>query len=546
MKKTVLLLILLFAVFRVTMGQNTWPKSYAQPGIFMYNVIQDIDHGFLVVAQFNYDGNTYLLKFDANANLLWKKCLHYIKTPELSATHFIKDHFYNTYIIGTTWDTDPVMGDAFILQLDSTYRKVKSMVYTDTVGNDQQYFGCSFDFNDSLLTVFGSGFNQFSNHFLFIRKPDFSVHSIYNTEGGSVLNNILSLNNSNYFTFRDWYHLKGGDTNLAAIRTPILKFSASGKDLKYFKFFGYDNDLLSHGYKLFYNKKGTIFVFSSYFSERNGSIQNKRYSPMVFECDTNGEMLNYRVYSDSLINQELYDVLQFYDSTYFMLMDWYTGSTSGSGLKIRKIKIYKLDANANRIDSVYLTNNGKSYYKDGHSSSFLIKTFDNKIMCVLNEVDSNFSNPRISFVRLDANLKQDTTRYRNLQYDFGLSIPNDTLTLSSSPITYLHADTTFPELKLEKPSGTIKLQEVTRYAFYPNPVKETATLSIQNPHNGFVEIVLFNANGQLVQEMYKRPGEGYGEECIPLNLATNTPGMYYIKVFVAHHLQHIIKIVKEE
>lgn len=546
MKKTVLLLIFLLAVFGIIIGQNAWPKSYPQQGIYMYNVIEDIDHGFLAIAQYNYDGNTYLLKFDANANLLWKKCLHYIKTPEVWASHFIKDRFYNTYLIGTAWDTDPVKGDAFILHLDSAYRKVKSMVFTDTVGSDPQYFGCSFDFNDSLLTIFGSGFNQFSNHFLFIRKPDFSIHSVYNNEGGAVLNNMLSLNHSNYFTFREWYHLKGGDTNLAAIRTPILKFSDNGKNIKYFKFFGYDNDLLSHGNKLFCNTKGAIFVFSTFISERDGSIQNKRYSPMAYECDTNGKMLNYHILCDSLINQELYDVLQFYDSTYFMMMDWYTGSTSGAGSRIHKVKIYKLDANANRIDSIYLTNNGKPFYKDGHSSSFLIKTFDNKIMCVLNEVDSNFSNPRITFVRLDANLKPDTTEYRNFQYDYGLSIPSDTITLSGSPITYLHADTTYPELKLEKPSGAIKIPEAIHYAFYPNPVKETATLNFQNSHNSFVEIVLFNTNGQLIQELYNRPGEVSGEECIPLNFTTIKPGMYYIKVFLAHHLQYTIKIVKEE
>lgn len=544
MKKSLAITVFLFSHW-FTFAQNNWPKSYAMPGIYLYNVIEDVDHGFLAVAQYNYDGNTYLLKFDANANLLWQKCLHYTLSPELWVTHFVKDRFKNTYLIGCTYDTDPASGDAFILQLDSVYNKVKGLVLTDTVSKEQQYLGCSFDFSDSLVLINGWGFNKWSNsNLLFIKKSDFGIKSILNSSCGSGYNNQARANSSNYYTWTDWHYLKGGDTNLVAIRAPLLKIDTFTQQIKFYKFFGFDNNLLSSGYKLFLNSKNNLFVFSGFISVDNNVIHNKIYSPMIFECDTNGKSIRYGVFNDLKINQEFSDVIKFDDSLYYLSMS-YTENSSGLNA-VRKIKILKFLENGARPDSIYLNNNGKNNFINGSlGCTFLIKTFDNKIMCVINEVDSNFSHPRISFVRLDANLKKDTTEYKNLQYDFGIKVPNDTITLSGSPIAYLHTDSTYQMLKFEKPNGVITLPVVNQYSFYPNPVKESATLNFQNPHNEFVELVLFNSEGKFIQEMYAGPGGPNLQENISIHFKLIPTGIYFIKVFVGHHLQHTIKIVKE-
>lgn len=93
----------------------------------------------MAIATINNDGNSYLLKFDANTNLLWKKCLPYQIKRELWATRFIKDEFKNTYIVGSYWGLDTTFGDLFILRLDSCFKKTKCVIYTDTVEPYQQF-----------------------------------------------------------------------------------------------------------------------------------------------------------------------------------------------------------------------------------------------------------------------------------------------------------------------------------------------------------------------------------------------------------------------
>lgn len=524
-------------------AQNTWPKSYKQPAIYLGNIIEDNDHGFLATAFYNYDGNTWLLKFDANANLLWKKCLHYNKTPQFWATHFIKDRFKNLYLIGATWDTDTVSGDAFIMQLDSCYRKIKSVVYTDTLDKDQQYFGWSYDFSDSLLLIDGWGFNTFSSHLIFANKADLKPRVVYNTYFDTFANTLLKMGNAAYIAKTDYYYLiNTTDTTSAAIRTALFKIDTATGNVLFYKFFGYNEDLLSMGHQAFRNKAGNLFVFSIFRDKLNEKVYPE-FSPMVFECDTHGVMLNYKVFCDDKVLQGYESVLQYNDSLYFLACMYQSKDLPLGGAQ--QIKFYKLNAQANRIDSFYMNNFGRKYFTEHATYNVnLIRTFDDKIMCVFREYDSNLTNPRITFFKFDTNFKPDTTQYRNLVYDAGCGVMNDTITLAGSPIIELEADTTYSYIRLQRSVGVIEVPKGYRLAFYPNPVKEHATLCFENSKQDEVRIELYDAKGSFVNEMYRGNAAGSRQDNIGLSFQGLPAGMYYIKVYTANKLQHTVRCIK--
>lgn len=524
-------------------SQNTWPKSYAQPLIDLYSVIEDNDHGFLATATYNNDGNTWLLKFDANANLLWKKCLHYDKWPELWSTHFVKDRYKNLYLIGSTWDTDPVSGDAFILKLDSCYHKVNSVVYTDTLDKEQQYIGWNYDLNDSLLLLSAWGFNAFSNHLIFANKADLLPKKTWNCDGNTWLNNLLKTDNNAYLPFGAGFYLKGtNDTDVVARRTVLLKLDTTNGNRIFYKFFGFDENLLSNGYEAFKNKAGNIFVFSIFIDKVNDKT-HIQYSPMVFECDTNGTMLNYKVISDETVTQSYCNAIQWSDSLYFLAMMYHKPNASLNSYY--NIKFYRLNAQANRIDSFYMNNFGRKYFvNDAINNVHLIKTFDNKLMCVFVERDSDLTHPRITFYKFDTNFKPDTTQYRNLIYDAGCGVMNDTITLAGSPVIELEADTTYPYLKLDRPLGIIQVPKTLKLSFYPNPVKEQATLSFDNALQLNVRIELYDAGGRLVEQLYEQPGNPAGSENIIIQLTNYPAGMYYFKIYEGTELVHTVRCIK--
>lgn len=530
----------------LTLGnsQNTWPKSYKQPQINLYEVIEDTDHGFLAIATINNDGNSYLLKFDANANLIWQKDLLFKIRPALWTTHFFKDCFKNTYLTGATWDTDSVYGDAFILKLDSCYNRIKCVVYTDTIEPEQQYFVWNNDFSDSLLFISGWGFNQFSNQILLLNKSDLLPKSIINTPTNTWLNTFYYDINSVYIPISDYFYLKGGDTTTGALRTAVLKLDRSTGKLNYYKFFGFDENILSDGYHIFKNTRNHLFVFSFFLQIPNNTL-NKSLSPQIFESDTNGNMLNYKILRNDSVEEAFNNVIQFNDSTYIM-SNIYTAL--GAPLhSIQRIKFYKLNDNLIISDSFYLNSIGKNFYfQDAISGIHLLKTFDNKIMCVFLERDIDFKNPRITFVKFDENFKLDTTQYRNLSYDLGCNIPtHDTLSLAGASMYYLHADTTFPLLELKKPTGIIPVAEKYKIAFYPNPIFKKASFEFENLKEGTLEIYLIDNKGKEVAILFKNKNTSAGKSIIPLEFENISSGIYYLKVISNNTLIHTIKVVKE-
>lgn len=533
----------LFFYTNFVISQNTWPKSYKQPQINLYEVIEDTDHGFLAIATINDDGNSYLLKFDANANLIWQKDLIFKVRPELWTTHFFKDRFKNTYIIGSTWDTDSIYGDAFILKLDSCYHRTKCLIYTDTMEPEQQYFAWNNDFSDSLFFIDGWGFNQFSNQFFLIDKSDLLPKSISNTSANSVLNTFYYDTNSVYLPFDDYFYLKGGDTAIGAIRTALLKLNRDNGKILYYKFFGFDENILSEGFHVFRNSLNRLFVFSM-FRSIPGNFTYKEFCPLIYECDINGNKLSYKFIRNDSINETFNNVIQF-DKNYFMAIMYSTlGSPSNS---IQKIKFYKLSEFANVVDSFYLNSLGKNFYFQPETSGIhMLKTFDNKIMCVFLERDIDFKNPRITFVKFDENFKLDTTEYRNLKYDLGCNIPiHDTISLAGASMYYLHAETTFPLLELKKPTGIIPVAEKYKIAFYPNPIINIAYFEFENLPKGKLEIYLMDNKGTEVAILFNKNNTSAGKSIIPLEFENISSGIYYLKVISNNTLIHTIKVLKE-
>lgn len=542
MKNKIILLFLLFG-FYFSQSQNIWPKSYKQPLINLYGIIEDSDHGFLAIATINDDGNSYLLKFDANANLIWQKDLIFKIRPELWTTHFFKDRLKNTYIIGSTWDTDSIYGDAFILKLDSCFDRTKCIIYTDTIEPEQQYFAWNNDFSDSLIFINGWGFNQFSNQFFLINKSDLLPKSISNTSANSVLNTFYYDTNSVYLPVLDYFYLKGGDTTIGAIRTTILKLDRNTGDKILYKFLGFDENLLSNGYHIFKNKRNRLFVFSYFRSIPNNSTY-KELSPMIFEIDTNGNMLNFKVLRNDSIDETLNNVIQFNDSTYIMALSYVPLGASFNGLK--QNKFLKLNDNMAIIDSFYLNSLGNKIFTQVVTRGIhMLKTFDHKIMCVFLERDIDFKNQRITFIKFDENFKLDTTQYRNLSYDLGCNIPtHDTLSLAGASMFYLHADTTFPVLELRKPTGIIPVAEKYKIAFYPNPIINKASFEFENLKEGALEIYLIDNKGQAVATLYQNKNASAATSVIPLEFENISSGIYYLKVISNNTLIHTIKVIK--
>ncbi len=176
-----------------------------------------------------------------------------------------------------------------------------------------------------------------------------------------------------YLPVDDYYYLKGGDTTSGALRTALLKFDKKTGSPIFYKFFGYNENLLSVSYNIYKNKKGNLYVFGI-FREIINNTMNKEFSPVLFECDTNGNMLNYKVYNDFGIEQYYNNSLQFNDSTYFIVVNYHPLGSSTSSAK--KIKMYKLNGNGALVDSFYFNKwNGKFFNDAGISFINLFKTF---------------------------------------------------------------------------------------------------------------------------------------------------------------------------
>ncbi len=524
-------------------GQNYWPKNYSQPKLGLYDLIEDDDGGYLALTTKNNDGNSYLLKFDANANLLWKKCLAFKVKPELWATHFIKDKFKNLYIIGSSWDTDTLDGDAFILKLDSCYNKVKCVVYTDTVYKYQQYLYHNIDFSDSLFFMAGWGFNRYSNQFIVVNKSDLLPKKAFNTQANFESSDCFNDSSAVYLPADDYFYLKGGDTTVGALRTSILKLDKnSGQEILY-KFLGFDENLLSIGMVLFKNKRNNLNVFAL-FRAIVDNYSYKESSPILFECDTNLNLIKYQIYNDWQIDQTFDNVVKLNDSTYILAMLYRELATPPTSLG--KIKLYKMNESGKLLDSFYLKNLGHTFYtQEGFRIIRLIKTFDNKLMCVFLEKDIDFKNPRITFLKFDENFKLDTTEYRNKKYDINCSVLNDSINLSDATIYYLSADSTFPVLELKKPSGIIPVLEKYSVAFYPNPITTSATFEFENFKADELKIDLVDSKGAFIKEIYFSEKVNHGKNEIKLNFDAIAGGHYYLKVYLDSALKHTIKIIKE-
>ena len=524
-------------------GQNYWPKNYIQPKLQLYDIIEDNDGGYLALTMMNNDGNSYLLKFDANANLLWKKCLNYKVNPALWAIHFIKDRFKNLYIVGASWDTDPLHGDAFVLKLDSCYNKVKCVVYTDTVYKEQQYVNWNIDFSDSLFFMAGWGFNRYSNQFIVVNKSNLLPKKVFNTPANSFGISYSNNNNGIYVPTVDRFYLQGGDTTEGAVRTAVLKLDKQSGDEVLYKFFGFEENLLSMGLAVFKNRHNSLNIFGVFRMIVNDNSY-KDLSPILFECDTNLNLIKYQIYNDWLIDQNFDNVAQLNDSTYMLAITYRElGATQNSS---EKIKLYKMNESGKLVDSFYLNSLGHTFYTEGGIRSIkLLKTFDNKMMCVFLEKDIDFKNPRITFLKFDENFKLDTTEYRNKKYDINCTILNDSINLADADICYLSGDSIFPLLELKKPLGIIPVPEKYKIAFYPNPITTTATFEFENFKADELKINLVDAKGAFVKEIYFSEKANQGKNEIKLNFDAIPTGLYFLTVYLDSNLKHTIKIIKE-
>jgi hypothetical protein len=538
----ILLSVLVLYCWTITYSQVHWPKSYSQNYIDFYRIIQEDDGGFLTVCSYNNDGNSYLIKFDANGDLLWKKCLKYSKNYGFWATSLIKDKNNDIYITGNTWDTDSANGDAFIIKLDSCYNKTQAVIYTDTIDGDQQYFGYSYDFSDSLFFIEAWGFNKDGrNDHLIVNKKDLSPLRAYNSYGGSGICSSLNFNNAVYFELSDYFHLKGGDTSIVALRGFTLKLEKKTGDIKFYKFFGYDNDILTIGINVF-NSGNQLHVFCCFVLMANNTI-HKEYCPMMIESDTNGNMISYKFFDDSSIQQDLNNVLKFNDSIYIMAIVYRELNTNGNSYKI---KFIKSDNKGNVLDSFYMNNWGrKFFYKPGAESVRLFKTSDNKIMCVFNEKDTFGSNARITFLRFDENFKLDTTEYRNIKYNSGCNIKSDTMTLDNYLLVNVLSESIGEELKLHLVDGIAQVPAQARAVFYPNPVKNNATFEFENINSGPERIILTDSKGSFIRELYYNHDSESGNLHLQFDLSNLCSGIYFITVYGNDELRHTIRLVKE-
>ncbi len=538
--RLVLFLFLLISTF--CPGQNTWPKNYQETKINPLEIYPDDDGGYLIMAEINNQGYAYLLKFDANANLIWRKCIYNSKSPVVGH-QFFKDALKNLYIVGMALDKDTLGGNGFILRLDSCYKKVACALYGDSNTIGQEFFAWNGDINDSLFYVTGSEFDPSFNQFLTINKGTLTPASVYNSRGYSEYFNSCTSGNSLYIPMFDQYYLKGGDTTLLGSRTCVLKLNRQSANFTFYKFLGFDENIISQGVSIYKNNADHLFVFSV-FLDKAGDTTNQRYSPMLFECDTNGHLIRYKIYTDKSVNQILSNTLQFNDSTYFMVatyLDW-----GQSGFDPEKIKFYKLDGMGNIKDSFYMNNWGRRFFTlAGVTQISLMKTTDNKIMCCFQEVDSNFTYPRLTFIQFDQNFNLDTTEYRYKKYDGGCGVGNDSINIASAQFFQLHSDNSFPILKLSKPDGVIKVAKEYKLSFYPNPIVSDAKFEFENVPGGELRIELYDSKGGLVKEMSYDKLIIKGNCNISLNFASISSGQYYIRVMFNNDIKHTIKVIKE-
>jgi hypothetical protein len=535
-----LFFIILFFAAVITQGQNYWPKSYYQPQSYLNDMIRDDDGGYLGLLQI---GNfTSLIKFDANTNLVWKKTISFPHSSYLYACRLIKSKDHNLFTAGYYSDPNLNSSRAFVLKLDRCYNKASSIIYADSISTWGQEFLWANDFSDSLILIHGGGFNTFSNQLILSSKSDLLPHNVYNYDGNSW-GNIYTDKNSIYLTADDFFYIKGGDTTSGAARATLLKFEASSGNNIFYKFYGFDENIISDSKHIFKNQKNNLNLFSI-FRTIVGGTTYKDYTPMVYECDTNGKMLNYRIYSDTLIDQAYNNTLQLNDSTYIVAVTYLQWGQSSSAME--RIKLYNLNANGDIRDSFYFNNFGRQYFtKAGFGYLNLIKTFDNKIMCSFLEKDATGANPRITFLKFDDKFKLDTTEFRNLVYDSGCSVLSDTISIDDKNIYYLHTDTTFPELRLTKPVGIIKVPGNYKYSFYPNPIISKAKFEFETITSGVLKIILVDAWGKEVKEIYYQEDLEPGNNIVELNLEGVASGQYYLNTFLNDQAIHTIKIIKE-
>jgi hypothetical protein len=535
--------ILIFFTFcsLTLQSQILWPKSYPKAYIETYNIIEDNDEGFLAICTYNNDYNSYLLKFDANGDLLWKKCITYNKRPELWVTSIAKDKFKNTYLIGSTYDTDSAYGDAFILSLDSCFIKTKSVVYTDTQDSFQQYFAYQHNISDSLFLIEGWGFNQFDNNYFVINKSDLYPRKVYNLLGSHSYSSV-NYKGSSYIELSDYFHLKDSDTINGVSRSVLLKLDEKTGNFIYYKVLGFNENIVSEGFNIF-NSGNNLNAFSCFY-DIPGQINNNEYSPMLFICDTNGVIFKYFIYPDKSIEQMPNNVLKYNDSIYFMTLLYQEWNNTSS--YTYKIKFYKLNNKGDLVDSFYMNNWGrKFYFQPGADFVHLMKNKDGKIMCAFTEKDSNMTHPRITFLRFDQNFKLDTTEYRNIKYDGGCSITNDTITLEGYKLINLQADSVGITIRLKDPNGIIKVPQKAKFAFYPNPVKDEASFEFEYSMQGPIKIILTDTRGVFVRELYDEPNSSQGKKQFNFDFSKISRGMYFISVYSDKGLVHSIRMIKQ-
>jgi hypothetical protein len=536
-----IILALVITIFNLTLfAQVQWPVSYKKNFINSFKVTQDNDGGYLTLCSFNNDGNSYLIKFDANGKLIWQKCLHYSKYPSLWGTSFVKDKFKNTYITGCTWDTDSSDGDAFIIKFDSCYKKTKCVVYTDTIDKYQQYFGNSYDFNDSLFFIEAWGFDSLGrNNFLLIDKNDLKFKRSYNSNAGSGVYSSLDYNGAVYLELSDYYHLKN-DTTVDALRSFTMKLNKASCDIVFYKFFGNKEDMLSIGHSIF-ESHGQLLVFSLFLVMPDTNYPT--LNPMMSFCDTNGNVSHFKIFKDNSIHQEINNVLKFNDSIYFLTLIYKELNSTGDSYKI---KFYKLKSDGSLMDSFYMNNWGrKFFYRPEGDFIRLMKTSSNKIMCFFNEKDTFGSNSRLTFIRFDENFNLDTTEFRNSIYDAGCSVQNDTISLDGYKLIDLKTDSIADELKLTNPKGIIIVPNKAKAAFFPNPVTDLARFEFENTEPGLFKVILNDSRGGLVRELYNDPESSCGTKQLNFDFSNLAQGLYYISVYTDAGLIHTIRIVKE-
>jgi hypothetical protein len=539
------LFVFLLSFIQITsQSQNYWPKNYGQYLARFSDIIQDYDGGFLCLAS-TIDLDSYLIKFDANANFLWEKKIFYLgQVYDNSPQRLIRDNKNDLYITGD-YSSISFSSRAFILRLNPCYNVINSRTYVDTTYSIVQYqsFGMINDLSNTLIFIHGWGFNDSLGQFFVLKKADLLPQRIYNSSCYLLDKPFYKQKNSAYLALGEDFYLKGKDTTKRVPHTSILKLECNTGGEVFYNFLGFDENISSVGSNIFKNSRNNFYIFSIFHSIKGDTIF-KPNSPILFECDTNGKMLNYRIYHDRTVDQALINTIQLTDSTYIAALSYLEKGQAG---RFEYIKLYSFNAKGELRDSLYLNNLGHKFqiWERGISFIHLIKTNDNKFMCVFQEEDSSGWLPKITFLKFDEKLRLDTTEIRNLVYDQGCTITADPIVVDDKNKYNFHAGNNFPLLELKNPDVPVEVPQNYTYAFYPNPIRTTAIFEFETPSSGKFRILLLDNKGAEIREVYYEENLKAGKSFVPVDLTGVASGNYYLGIYLNAKIIHTIKIYKD-